>query len=495
MAKLYVFGIGGTGSRVIKALAMLLAAGVRIQRDIDTVVPIIIDPDTANGDMNRTADILTTYQEIKRPFETENCGFFDLKIKTLPQLVDGIATNIADNFKFKIYGTNNQKFKDFIGYNDLEQIDKDFCDLLFSNHNLESSMDVGFKGNPNIGSVVLNQFPKSLEFKQFIESFGANDRIFIISSIFGGTGAAGFPLLLKNLREANVGGVGHSNLVRDSLIGAISYLPYFKIKSADGSEISSSTFLGKAKAALSYYEKSIVQNNRLNAFYYLGDHDGGMYDNNDGRALQKNQAHFLELAGALAVIDFLHEAPALRVSGGKAVNPIYREFGVESALRGIGFKAFGKRSFNHLTKPLSQLALFSKFLDHGLHKSIAANVPWVELKRNGIPKAFFNDYYFENYLRKFMNYYNEWIAELEGNSPSFKPFNRGVKFDNVFEMIEGFPPKNTMLNLGNGKSMRSMVDTANATVARFSSLSNEAKFVKLFHSVTEKNLSKKVGLK
>lgn len=30
MAKLYVFGIGGTGSRVIKSLAMLLATGVDI---------------------------------------------------------------------------------------------------------------------------------------------------------------------------------------------------------------------------------------------------------------------------------------------------------------------------------------------------------------------------------------------------------------------------------------------------------------------------------
>ena len=64
MAKLYVFGIGGTGSRVLKSLTMLLASGVKLQNDFDTLVPIIIDPDAANGDLNRTADILTKYQNI-----------------------------------------------------------------------------------------------------------------------------------------------------------------------------------------------------------------------------------------------------------------------------------------------------------------------------------------------------------------------------------------------------------------------------------------------
>ncbi len=43
MAKLYVFGIGGTGSRTLRALTMLLASGVECK--FDTIVPVIIDPD------------------------------------------------------------------------------------------------------------------------------------------------------------------------------------------------------------------------------------------------------------------------------------------------------------------------------------------------------------------------------------------------------------------------------------------------------------------
>ena len=63
--KLYIFGIGGTGSRVIKALSMLFASGAKLDNGFDTVVPIIIDPDVSNGDLNRTKDILKLYQEIR----------------------------------------------------------------------------------------------------------------------------------------------------------------------------------------------------------------------------------------------------------------------------------------------------------------------------------------------------------------------------------------------------------------------------------------------
>lgn len=47
--KLYIFGIGGTGSRVIKSLVMLAASGVKI--DASAIVPIIVDPDFANAQM------------------------------------------------------------------------------------------------------------------------------------------------------------------------------------------------------------------------------------------------------------------------------------------------------------------------------------------------------------------------------------------------------------------------------------------------------------
>ena len=153
----------------------------------------------------------------------------------------------------------NTKFKDYIGFNQLERIDKSnkaLADILFSGKSinkggeevdlLETEMDIGFVGNPNIGSVVLNQFKDSDEFREFASNFNANDRIFIISSIFGGTGAAGFPTILKNIRDAmNNPNIDSKGFLQNAKIGAITVLPYFNIKKEDDSPIQKSDFIAK----------------------------------------------------------------------------------------------------------------------------------------------------------------------------------------------------------------------------------------------------------
>ena len=57
--KLYIFGIGGTGSRVLKSLIMLLASGVEC--GVDTIVPIVIDRDMSNHDLTRTKTLIENY--------------------------------------------------------------------------------------------------------------------------------------------------------------------------------------------------------------------------------------------------------------------------------------------------------------------------------------------------------------------------------------------------------------------------------------------------
>ena len=47
---------------------------------------------------------------------------------------------------------------------------------------------------------IMNDPAQRRDFLDFCQVFKPGDAIFIINSIFGGTGAAGFPLLLKNLR-------------------------------------------------------------------------------------------------------------------------------------------------------------------------------------------------------------------------------------------------------------------------------------------------------
>ena len=70
MSKCYVFAIGGTGSRVLRALTMLLAGNVKI--NADEIVPIIIDPDSSNADLTRAVKLMDTYNSIREKLEIKN---------------------------------------------------------------------------------------------------------------------------------------------------------------------------------------------------------------------------------------------------------------------------------------------------------------------------------------------------------------------------------------------------------------------------------------
>ena len=162
MPKLFVFAIGGSGSRVVKALSFLLASGVKMNNTSE-VIPIIIDPDTANGDLNRTDTIVKLYAELRKHSEQQQNTFFNTKISSLN---DYGTTPIAGSaFKYGIDGATNSKFKDYINFGSLDIANAAMASLLFSNANLNAKMDVGFKGNPNMGSVVLNSIKDSDYFK------------------------------------------------------------------------------------------------------------------------------------------------------------------------------------------------------------------------------------------------------------------------------------------------------------------------------------------
>lgn len=449
MSKLYIFAIGGTGARVLKSLSFLLAAGAKC--NASKVIPIIIDPDAANGDVSRTTNILRSYQNIRSSLtyesETKN-KFFEIDIESFTQ-----------NFKIKIQDSN-KKFKDFIDYGSLDAKNKALTSVLFSEDNLNADMEVGFKGNPNMGSVVLNQFQHSEDFIDFASSFNSNDRIFIISSIFGGTGASGFPLLLKNLREPSKNLPNHA-LLKEANIGAISILPYFGVKNDPDATVDRRTFISKTKAALSYYENEV--NHSLNTMYYIGDDITKEYDNNEGSAAQKNDAHFIELAAALSILDFTN-SPTNETSQ-------IKEFGIKDNAKKITFNDLHDITKDKVFKPLAQYYLSHLFLKKNLRKSLHQNyASKLGLNSSTLNSPFFNE------LQKFNNEFWQWLTQMDNNDRGFSPFTLEENSEEIFDSINGINlkrgnflgPKNyeryiTFLN----KAQKSNDPTAKSLESRF----------------------------
>lgn len=419
--RLFLFGIGGTGSRVIKSLVMLLASGCKLPGGIDTVVPMLIDPDTGNGDLNRTKDVLRLYQNIRKRIDKPD-DFFQQKISTINEIANNTPEDInPDYFQFHLERTDNNTFRDFIGFNSLQAKDKEFLRLLYSEENLSSNLDVGFKGNPHIGSIVLDQFTKSQDFKKFGQVFTQGDVIFIANSIFGGTGPAGFPLLLKTLRYEDTD-ISNAKRIRNAPIGGITYLPYFKVEKEETSEIDSDAFDEKTKQALDYYNRSIISEGKINALYFLGlNGSRPVYENYEGEEEQRNDAHFLELAGALSVFNFCSELEGHKVEDGKVQGRTrVKEFGIERSTNTISFDDLDSSNAKTIAPHLTKFYFVSEYLSKGLSRALGVS-RWT-VKKTLLDKEFFSSADYQNYVGKFCNYFDEWIAEMDSNQPSFSPF-------------------------------------------------------------------------
>ena len=492
MSKLFLFAIGGTGSRVVKALTMLLAAGVDAG-NTEMIVPIIIDPDSANGDLTRTVDILKLYKEIREKSVSNKSDFFKTKISSLDELGEGGF--VSDNFMFDIEGVKEHLFKDFIGYNELDRSNRAFASLIFSKGNLNADMDVGFKGNPNIGSVVLNKFKDSGYFRRFASNFEQNDRVFIISSIFGGTGAAGFPLILKNIRDA-AHPLPHHNFLRNAKIGAVSILPYFGVDKNEKTSIDSNTFISKTKAALSYYARNVSGNNSINALYYIGDIVTNDQKGADGASQQRNKAHFIELAAALSITEFISLTDAdLHVVNGAAASPKYFEFGLQKETSSVTFADLAKETHDIVAKPLTRFALFQSFLEnHYAEFSEAKGEAWASNGNNKLTKEALGLRY-RNSITAFNQHFREWLQEMSSSNVAFFPIDFTKSGKDIFNLVNGTPEKKGFLSgilkgsgLGNYRNILSELEP------QLDHLTSTQKLMALFSQATEKIVNEKINV-
>ena len=446
MSKLYIFGIGGTGSRVLKSLTMLLASGVEC--GADTIVPIIIDRDTLNEDLTRTKLLIDDYIAVNEIAEkTKENRFCKTKIKKL-----GGKIELALLGEAKV-------FSEFIGKDSMTKENKALVDMLFSEETLSMDMTVGFQGNPNIGSVVLNQFDDNDIFKTFSTDFQEGDKIFIISSIFGGTGASGFPLLLKILNEkipdADKKGLNNWGIINNAPKGAVSVLPYFKVGSSNDSLVNSDTFVDKTKAALSYYK---TLKNQLDTLYYVADKTPSTFEHHKGGDKQRNDAHFIELVAALSILDFVNPQKSgdnihKPVDEGNKIsrnNTTYTEYGFlpdagKNECSVIDFTNLGKETKGLLVEQITRFTIFCKYMGYTIenNKVIKSNKSVFDRQYNKQPYSYLLEQpaqRFKSKITKLLDLqakFYEWLFEMNSTRHSRKFYPLNLEKTTPFDFIKG----------------------------------------------------------
>lgn len=485
MSKTYIFGIGGTGSRVLKSLTLLLASGVECK---DTIIPIVIDRDLANADLTRTKEIIDNYILVSRsapkPNESNKNRFFATSMRLL------------NNDLYLQLRDNTQVFGDYIHCNTMNEVNKALVNILFSHETLQLDMTEGFQGNPNIGSVVLNQFSNTDIFNSFANDFQDGDKIFIVSSIFGGTGASGFPLLLKNLRSAKPE-MANWGYIQKAPIGAISVLPYFNVSNLKDEQdkdslVDSDTFIDKAKAALSYY---ISLDKQIDTLYYIADRERTIYKHCKGGINQKNNAHFVEFASALAIIDFTNQN-FQKDREGNCTKTTYLEFGIVpskkieangseviNSCKEFNFGDLDDRTKHLVRNPLIQFFLFRKYLKEVFDKEVKYQ-PYAR-------KSFKGDFRNIDVIKKLENVQDEfyvWLDEMGRQNRAFLPFKLEANSREPFEFVTDVrKSKGGTFSFKHWSWFDNELNKNMGEIEKVSkSLKTESQFIELFYRVTEK---------
>lgn len=283
----YAIGIGGTGAKCLESLIHLAAAGMMPE---GTLHLLFVDPDTSNGSRARVEKTLANYVACKDRLDLGQTHL--LKTKIVP----------ADPILWTPFKETNPSLGRFFDYENFRDSPAGkLFDVLYSRSEKESPLEEGFRGHPSIGSAVMAKTVNLEEdktwqrFRKEISNDDEGAKVFLAGSIFGGTGASGFPTIAQIVKNE-----------LDVKVGGALLLPYFKFmdEGDDGKlKAKSDEFLMNTQTALKYYHLW-NQTGIYDAVYLFGDESRTDVENALGGPKQVNAPHFIELYAALAAIDF-----------------------------------------------------------------------------------------------------------------------------------------------------------------------------------------------
>ena len=326
--KYFCYCIGGTGARIAEVAAHLCAMNMINAAATDEIEFIIVDKDKECGGTQQARRVIGSVRTLS-PGAFDRSGIlngnnarefcknhinvntdwdFTLALARLKERNAGGVQNAgAISLKDAVSRTNN---------ND----DKVLMNAFYTQKEQNIDTDKGFYGDPSVGSLIFKYMVKNDGNKNDIANpvtgwlgqhanAGDEARVFIIGSIFGGTGAAIFSNLAAHLRDsANVGRL---------FISGVLLLPYFSFgDGGQNAKVNSAEFFKKSKVALDEYDRDLnlirTENNPNGSFdslYVCGQYECHMTSENyaDGGTNQNNHFDLVDLVAASAMVDFFNK--------------------------------------------------------------------------------------------------------------------------------------------------------------------------------------------
>jgi hypothetical protein len=232
-----LIGVGGTGAKVVEAALICALAGFG-PKDVSVA---FVDQDEANGNVRRARELLRQVEQLRglwvaggRPDRWDTSS----PVGEGGSLLASVAARSIDpaHDLWAPHTEEGTTLGSIFSANVLAREEprlKSLMDVLYSPDASEQGMELseGYRGRPHIGAAaILSRAEQDAPFWRSLREIlrraqgGQEVRVFLIGSVFGGTGAAGFPTLARTLRDMARDATGQAPNVR---IGGALMLPYF----------------------------------------------------------------------------------------------------------------------------------------------------------------------------------------------------------------------------------------------------------------------------
>ena len=310
--KQYLLAVGGTGNKILEGVVWAAAAGALDASE--ELRMLSVDVDASCGNTTRAMQACAHYEATRQ------------LLSSLPYAYRGFRTPLRLRQWNMDMSRRSQSVR---SQTESLRQGRLLARTLFTSAEAALQYSEGFRGHPDLGVLFFSDLVARLEenaaqgkadelmelleeIRAALES-GERVKVLLCGSIFGGTGAAGIPVLSRTLRERFAPW-------RDQLeMGAALMLPYYHVPPAEAGEeeitVTSDQFLVKAKTALSYYGMEGLIRQGLSdkrglydAVFLLGmpqSHFVTAGNYSTGSQSQRNDAHLLEWLAARCIQRFL----------------------------------------------------------------------------------------------------------------------------------------------------------------------------------------------